>query len=374
MRDKIKVALVGPIDTKGRYKGGISYIINNLLESDITHNSHLTLLSFDTCRIERGDYTTGGLSIENIKNAIYTVKDLRYFLKINQPEILYYNSSRGIALIKDLIILSRIRNEFSGKIIFHIHFAEVEKIVPSNKLLRRLFLGLIESNTDHIVLLSQKTKEQFMALGIPNTKISVIYNFHNLAYSDAQINKKLERKGETLKLIFLGSLDERKGIIDLFDAIVQVDRMLELHICGSPKNRSTAESIKQRVIDDKKDQIYMHGYVEGDEKKQLLLNADILVLPSYGEGFPIVLSEGLAAGCMLITTNVGAIPEVFSDKNGRILSPGDIKGIANAIEELYESDAREQIIRYNLELAEQLSLSQYIREIEKVCMRVNDET
>lgn len=374
MSDRIKVVMAGPIDTKGRYKGGIAYIINTLLKSDLVKESCLEMNAFDTCRIERDGYTAGGFSIENLKNSIYTFKDLREYLKKTNPSILYFNTSRGFALIKDLLILSKIRTRFQGKIILHIHFAEFEKIVPSNQIVKRLFLGLIKRTTDHIVLLSKKTRDQFVEMGIPKSKTSVVYNFHNLEYSEKQIRKKLERKLDTAKLIFLGSVDERKGIIDLVDAICLVGRKMELHICGTAKDKDIEDALKHRIANDIKDSIYLHGFVEGEEKKQLLLDADIMALPSYGEGFPIVLSEGLASGCMLITTNVGAISEVFSENNGRVLLPGDVQGIATAIEELCDQDARDTIIHNNLELAKQLSLSQYVRNIEKICIKVQDET
>ena len=39
--------------------------------------------------------------------------------------------------------------------------------------------------------------------------------------------------------------------------------------------------------------------------------ADLFVFPSYSEGFPNVILESMAAGCAIVTTNVGAIPQML---------------------------------------------------------------
>ena len=50
-------------------------------------------------------------------------------------------------------------------------------------------------------------------------------------------------------------------------------------------------------------------------KQNFFFNSDILILPSYHEGLPLVIMEALGAGCAIMATPVGSIPEVLQDEN-----------------------------------------------------------
>ena len=71
----------------------------------------------------------------------------------------------------------------------------------------------------------------------------------------------------------------------------------------------------------------------GSQKDELLDKCGILVLPSYFEGFPLSVIEGMLHGCAVISTDVGGIPEAIEDGvSGILIKPKDIDGLKNAIE------------------------------------------
>jgi glycosyltransferase involved in cell wall biosynthesis len=77
------------------------------------------------------------------------------------------------------------------------------------------------------------------------------------------------------------------------------------------------------------------GWVDQRRACALLTASDVLVLPSYDEGLPLVILEALTAGVPVVCSPVGAIPEVLEDgKSAFFVEPGDIQGLADALVKL----------------------------------------
>jgi glycosyltransferase involved in cell wall biosynthesis len=63
----------------------------------------------------------------------------------------------------------------------------------------------------------------------------------------------------------------------------------------------------------------------------LIGELDLLVIPSFSEGTPLVVLEGAAAGVPVVATTVGGIPEQVSDGiEGLLVPPGDDRALADA--------------------------------------------
>ena len=80
------------------------------------------------------------------------------------------------------------------------------------------------------------------------------------------------------------------------------------------------------------------GWVSGSKKDAELATADIFVLPSYKEGMPVSVLEAMAFGAAVITTPVGGVPDMMTpDVHGLWVQPGDVVGLAQALERLANS-------------------------------------
>lgn len=80
------------------------------------------------------------------------------------------------------------------------------------------------------------------------------------------------------------------------------------------------------------------------DTKKIFAEMDILVLPSYVEGMPMVILEALAAGKAVAASRVGATPDLLGNERGLLFDPGDRPAIAEAICRLIgDPDLRQRI-------------------------------
>lgn len=82
------------------------------------------------------------------------------------------------------------------------------------------------------------------------------------------------------------------------------------------------------------------GEVPPEGVSRLMHESDALVLFTYSENAPCVISEALACGLPVISTPVGGIPEMVGDKTGILVKPGDEDALANAITKVANGDTR----------------------------------
>ena len=365
----MRILLAGPYDTKGRYEGGISYIVNSIV-LNTQSNKDFYIEKFDTCCVQRPLNNQGKISLSNIKNTICIIKKLKKWDE--GIDVVYYNTSYGIPMFKDLLAIKLSGCRRNAKVLLHIHFADAEKILPSNKIIKAITMRLLQNNIDHLVFLSKNTQEAFVNMGIAREKTSVIYNFHNIKMNAEEVAVKKEKHIDykKMELLFIGSIDERKGILDLLNALKNVKSDYHLTICGKPVDERIEMKLDQTIQSFPRGQIDIKGYVTGQEKVNVLKNADIMILPSYGEGFPIVLLEGIAAANALITTNVGAIPEVFDGNNGVIIEPGDVDSLAKAIDYLNDSHTWATTIDFNYEQSKKFHVNNFVEQMKFVCKKI----
>jgi len=215
-----------------------------------------------------------------------------------------------------------------------------------------------------IILLSTNFKDEMVSLGFPSQNLKVLYNFH--PYLDEKTIDDFSNF-KKLQLLFMGSIDNRKGILDLLEALVDINIEYELDVAGNFDSDEIEMKCKQ-IIDRNKLNVNFIGYVSGHEKDLLLKKAQILILPSYAEGFPMVIPEAMAYGCAILATSIAGIPEiVIEDKNGILFKPGDTKKIREGLEYLYNN--KKVLIKYmsnSLAYSDKFNLPSYILNLSSI--------
>ena len=188
---------------------------------------------------------------------------------------------------------------------------------------------------DKIIVLSEEWEEYFQNI-VPRDKIEVIYNAIN-------IPKDFEKNIETKQILFLGRLGERKGIYDLIDVVEQLISQykdIKLIACGDGEYEKVKKIVEDRKL---KSNIEIYNWISGKEKEEKLKNSSFYVLPSYNEGMPMSLIEGMAYKNVPISTKVGGIPRVIENGiNGFIIEPGDKKKLKEILENILDDKEKEK--------------------------------
>ncbi len=180
-----------------------------------------------------------------------------------------------------------------------------------------------------VVLVQSESWRRFFSTIAPHTEIRILPN--SIATSGAEVPGR--GSTEVRALFLCGSEAKRKGIETVLAALRLLDgRVPELRV----ELIAAGEAIRWRVDSLGLEQrVRLHDVCDRETMARHLARADIFLLPSFREGFPNSLLEAMAAGLAVITTPVGAIPEVIDEGVGAlIVTPGDAEELASALERL----------------------------------------
>lgn len=141
-------------------------------------------------------------------------------------------------------------------------------------------------------------------------------------------------------ILFVGVICRRKGTLELARAArllrergVTGWRLVVVGGQGPTPEPEYAEIVAEFATAGLADALVGPEY--GTQVARRLQEADIFVLPSYLEGQPIAIIEAMAAGVPVVGTRIGAVPDLVRDGiEGRVVEPGDVEALADALAEL----------------------------------------
>lgn len=164
---------------------------------------------------------------------------------------------------------------------------------------------------------------------------------------------KLESVGNKYNLpkkfaLFVGNVNWNKNLLNLAEAAIKAD--IDLVLIGKsfeerdnlnhPEMLSFKSFLKIYADNPK---IHILGFVNDGELGSIMNMADILLLPSFAEGFGLPILEAQICGTPVITSNISSMPEV-AGKGALMVDPHSAESISQAIDKINKN----QKIRFNL--------------------------
>jgi len=270
--------------------------------------------------------------------AVVAVGAVAAYLRRHDVDILHTHSTEAG-------IVGRVAAALAGTdhVIHEIHG---DPIAPDRNATLNRFLLAAERATaplaDRLLVNSTRVRDAYLSRGIgrPEQYVYVpdsvnVERFRGAAFEGQRPDGPL--------FLFVGRLADGKGLFDLLDAVeaMREDHDVSLWIAGDgPLADDLDEVVQRRGLGDVVSRL---GYRE--DVPELLAAADALVLPSYREGTPRVITEALAAGTPVVATDIAGIPEqVTEGETGYLVAPGDVGALADRLTRLVtDTDRREQM-------------------------------
>ena len=359
-----KILLTLQLPGENGYVGGVASIINSYMTNE-------TLFNHAGYEIELFNYKEPQWVTElpsKINNVIYGImqrKAISKKIKKEKETLVHIHTSREWLFLKDMLLARYLNKHYGTKVVVTVHVGRTDTVFNRIVVFKKWCVNIINKNVASLILLSEKIKDDFVSLGVNEELCKVLYNFHCLMPIN-QNSDIFDRKG-TLELLFVGAIHREKGVIELLKAMREfIGKPVHLSICG----QLTDQSIKQEfetLLKGLADQVDVLGYVKGKEKSYVFAKADVLILPSYHEGFPLVILEALAAKCAIISTPVGTIPEVLDSNNYISIAIGEVSPIVDAISFFfYHSGALNLMKKNNYQKSELFAIDKHIEKLSTI--------
>ncbi|MBI3231577.1 MAG: glycosyltransferase family 4 protein [Candidatus Doudnabacteria bacterium] len=194
--------------------------------------------------------------------------------------------------------------------------------------------GFAVRSAAKVIAVSENTKKDIVKFyKIDQSKITVIHHgYENMEHGTWNMEHGAGEKLPEKYILFLSTLQPRKnleGLIDAFKLLKQEHPEVEHKLVVAGKPGWKYHGILQKIRANKDLVVYMN-HISDEARWKTLLGADILVLPSFYEGFGMPILEAFSANVPVAASKVSSLPEVAGDA-AVYFDPWDVKDIKRAI-------------------------------------------
>jgi glycosyltransferase involved in cell wall biosynthesis len=259
-------------------------------------------------------------------------------------QLVYFTISQSMfGNLKDLYFLWKMGRKLRRRTVIHLHGGHFDTWFKSAPFIIKFLNRIMFKEVATGIVLSNSLRRCLRPL-LPDERIREVPNFidSNLVIKEAALADKWQ-KNKPLNLLFLSNFIREKGYRELLEAFVilpeEVRKRYRLHLAGKFEN-SVDEQAFLGLIHGSTDILY-HGVVSGEKKRKLLHDSHLFVLPSYYpvEGQPVSILEAYASGSVVVTTDQGGIPDIFTDgENGFQVEKKSVPALSDVLLRVAEID------------------------------------
>ena len=216
--------------------------------------------------------------------------------------------------------------------------------------------------TDKVIAVSKFTKKSICnTFNISPRKVKVIYNGVDTNMFSPSKKKITERLPNRVRLLFVGNTIKRKGF-DLLPLIMKrLGKGYELYFTSGLKD---VKKIEKKFGLTKN----MHplGKLSLEKLVEEYNKCDLLIFPSRLEGFGYVITEAMACGKPVVSTNYSAMPEIVDNKNGVLCPLNDVDCFVEGVKTIVKKKAEGKDFANNRKkIIEKFSIEIFLEKMNK---------
>lgn len=205
-------------------------------------------------------------------------------------------------------------------------------LIPKEYFPRKL-IQYVFSKSKHMMAVCQALKDEMVALGANNEKVTVLRNgvdLEKFKFSDESEQKVLKEKYELAGKVILsvGGLVERKGHHLIIEAISKIEDVTLIIIGDGPDLKRLQQLVTDLAL---KERVIFTGALQQEPLVDYYGLADAMVLASSREGWANVLLESMSCGTPVVATKVWGTPEVVTTVDAGVLVERNVEQIKYGI-------------------------------------------
>ena len=251
-------------------------------------------------------------------------------LVFRRPKLVYFTfMPRGINLYRDTAICLFIKL-FGSRPLIHLHGRGIREFAEESRLKRILF-RMAFRNSQLISLSPILTQD-----------VASVYKAVPLVLANGikapACNPIIRNPDAVPVILFFSNLFVAKGIFDFLNMLKILSE--RGHVFRAVIAGGNGDVTKKAVLAfctkaDFVDHVSILGTISGNNKWTIFQDADVFVLPSHNECFPLTILEAMSAGLPVVATRIGGIPDIIEDGvNGYMIGEKNMEELVNAVEKI----------------------------------------
>lgn len=194
----------------------------------------------------------------------------------------------------------------------------------------RLSVKILQKSVDSFVVTNEQVRLEL-------ARMSPTYKT-DLGFDLAQWSKATVRQNRMVDVTYVGRLVAPKGVEDFIRVIEKIRTShpkLQAVVAGDGPERTKLEEVTKKLGLTK--HISFTGWIDDDEKQELLAQSRVFLFPSYEEGWGIAVCEALASGCHVVAYDLPVYNELFPGLI-KTVRRGDIESLSEATTDVLKDE------------------------------------